>query len=386
MWPALAWWRRSCAPAPACRWRRAAPARSPCRGPRSPACRRWRCCWRSGAGAPSAGVSAWAWKSSASVSRLSIVASLRRSATERGPDVPRREGIVLSARVDISANRGRFAGHIGALPPRPGPTVTPCCPSSCSRLSRASPPTPSPGGCCACWAWPGWCCSALLGVAAPAGAAGGAALDAALAQRVRALALGKAGESGGVAGRGDSSASSIRGCASRRARTSSPTCRRACACGARRASACAARSGPTPWNVYLPITVKVFGRALVVPAGACRRQRRSPQRDLAAGRGRSGRRLRPRRGRPAPGRRPDAGAHAQAPARPCARPISRAAPVVRRRRDRAGGRHRRRVQRSRARRQALSTGIEGQPARVRTESGRVLTGLPAGERRVEVAL
>ena len=26
--------------------------------------------------------------------------------------------------------------------------------------------------------------------------------------------------------------------------------------------------GPTPWNVYLPITVKIFGRALVVPAGA----------------------------------------------------------------------------------------------------------------------
>jgi flagella basal body P-ring formation protein FlgA len=36
--------------------------------------------------------------------------------------------------------------------------------------------------------------------------------------------------------------------------------------------------------------------------------------------------------------------------------------------------------------QALSNGIEGQPARVRTESGRVLTGLPSGERRVEVAL
>jgi hypothetical protein len=26
------------------------------------------------------------------------------------------------------------------------------------------------------------------------------------------------------------------------------------------------KAGPTPWNVYLPITVKVFGRALVVPA------------------------------------------------------------------------------------------------------------------------
>lgn len=36
--------------------------------------------------------------------------------------------------------------------------------------------------------------------------------------------------------------------------------------------------------------------------------------------------------------------------------------------------------------QALSPGIEGQSARVRTESGRVLSGLPAGERRVDVAL
>ena len=36
--------------------------------------------------------------------------------------------------------------------------------------------------------------------------------------------------------------------------------------------------------------------------------------------------------------------------------------------------------------QALTNGIEGQPARVRTESGRVLTGQPAGDRRVELAL
>jgi len=36
--------------------------------------------------------------------------------------------------------------------------------------------------------------------------------------------------------------------------------------------------------------------------------------------------------------------------------------------------------------QAISNGIEGQPARVRTESGRVLTGQPVAERRVELAL
>jgi flagella basal body P-ring formation protein FlgA len=36
--------------------------------------------------------------------------------------------------------------------------------------------------------------------------------------------------------------------------------------------------------------------------------------------------------------------------------------------------------------QALNNGIEGQPVRVRTESGRVLTGQPVGERRVALAL
>ena len=36
--------------------------------------------------------------------------------------------------------------------------------------------------------------------------------------------------------------------------------------------------------------------------------------------------------------------------------------------------------------QALNNGIEGQPVRVRTEGGRVLTGQPVGERRVELPL
>ena len=36
--------------------------------------------------------------------------------------------------------------------------------------------------------------------------------------------------------------------------------------------------------------------------------------------------------------------------------------------------------------QALSPGIEGQPARVRTDGGRVVSGLPSGDRRIEVAL
>jgi len=35
---------------------------------------------------------------------------------------------------------------------------------------------------------------------------------------------------------------------------------------------------------------------------------------------------------------------------------------------------------------AMSPGIEGQTARVRTEAGRIITGMPVGERRLEVAL
>ena len=36
--------------------------------------------------------------------------------------------------------------------------------------------------------------------------------------------------------------------------------------------------------------------------------------------------------------------------------------------------------------QAMGPGIEGREVRVRTESGRVLTGVPVGDRRVEVLL
>jgi flagella basal body P-ring formation protein FlgA len=36
--------------------------------------------------------------------------------------------------------------------------------------------------------------------------------------------------------------------------------------------------------------------------------------------------------------------------------------------------------------QALTHGIEGQPARVRTESGQVLTGLPVADRQLELSM
>ena len=36
--------------------------------------------------------------------------------------------------------------------------------------------------------------------------------------------------------------------------------------------------------------------------------------------------------------------------------------------------------------QAISAGLEGQPARARTDSGRVLVGVAVGERKMELAL
>jgi flagella basal body P-ring formation protein FlgA len=36
--------------------------------------------------------------------------------------------------------------------------------------------------------------------------------------------------------------------------------------------------------------------------------------------------------------------------------------------------------------EALTAGLEGMPARVRTESGRVISGMPVAERQLELAL
>ncbi|HWH82425.1 MAG TPA: flagellar basal body P-ring formation chaperone FlgA [Burkholderiaceae bacterium] len=141
--------------------------------------------------------------------------------------------------------------------------------------------------------------------------------------------------------------------------------------------------GPTKWNVYLPITVKVFGTALVVTRGAASGSVLSAA-DLSL-----------------------AEVDLAEDASP---PVARAELAV--------GRtvaHTLKVGQSlrqshlKARQwfaagetvtvlaqgdgfsvaseaQALNPGIEGQPVRVRTESGRVLTGQPTGERRVELAL
>jgi flagellar basal body P-ring formation protein FlgA len=141
------------------------------------------------------------------------------------------------------------------------------------------------------------------------------------------------------------------------------------------------REGRTLWNVYLPIVVKVFGRALVVPAGAAAgsvladsdleeaevdlAEEFTPvfvDRKLVVGR---------------------TLAQALRPGQ-----AVRQAHIKLRQWFAAGetvkvvalgdGFSLESVG------QAITNGIEGQTARVRTDSGRVVTGTPAGERRLEL--
>jgi len=140
--------------------------------------------------------------------------------------------------------------------------------------------------------------------------------------------------------------------------------------------------GPSPWNVYLPVTVKVFAPALVaarpLPAGAVigEADLRTSEVDLAAD--------------PTP-------ALADA-ARAMGRTLGRALNAgqslregdLRARRWFAAGETVTVVARGTGfsvagEAQALTPGTEGEPARVRTAGGRVLTGVPVGERRVELA-
>jgi flagella basal body P-ring formation protein FlgA len=141
--------------------------------------------------------------------------------------------------------------------------------------------------------------------------------------------------------------------------------------------------GRTPWNVYLPIVVKVWGRALVVPAGAAAGSTlvegdlEEAEVDLAEEftavffdrKLVVGRTL----------------AQALRPGQ-----AVRQAHIKSRQWFAAGdsvkvvaigdgfalegiG-------------QALTNGIEGQPAKVRTESGRIVTGVPTADRRLELTL
>ena len=142
-------------------------------------------------------------------------------------------------------------------------------------------------------------------------------------------------------------------------------------------------NGPSRWNVFLPITVKAFGRGLVATAGATAgttlrandvasaevdlAEEMTPaltDPDLAVGRSLT-QSLRPgqtlRQAHLKPRLWFSAGDTVKVVAVGEGFSLEGEA-------------------------QALSNGVEGQPARLRTESGRILTGQPAGERRVEIAL
>jgi flagellar basal body P-ring formation protein FlgA len=141
--------------------------------------------------------------------------------------------------------------------------------------------------------------------------------------------------------------------------------------------------GPSKWNVYLPVTVKVFGNALVATSG------------VAAGSVLSAADLTPGE--------IDLAEDSSAPimktelalGRVLARPLKagqglRQSHLKARQWFAAGETVTVLAQGDgfsvAGEAQALNPGIEGQPVRVRTESGRVLTGQPIGERRVELAL
>ena len=142
-------------------------------------------------------------------------------------------------------------------------------------------------------------------------------------------------------------------------------------------------AGPVKWNVYLPITVKVYGKALVAA------------RDLAAGGELADQDLAQAEVDLAEDPSSAVGDSALAVGRTLTRSIKQGQSV--------------RQSHLKARQwfsagetvtvvtlgpgfsvsgeaQALNNGIEGEPVRVRTEGGRVLTGQAVGLRRVELAL
>ena len=223
----------------------------------------------------------------------------------------------------------------------------------------------------------------LLGVSAPAKADDTAlALDASLLESVRTLALGKAAEAGAprvevTIGQLDPRLH-LAPCQS-----IEPYLPAGVRLWGKARVGLRCKVGPTPWNVYLPITVKVWGRALVVPAGAVAGTVLTNA-DLAEAEVDLAEDFTPALVEPRlavgrvlaqnlkPGQTLRQG-HLKV------RQWFVAGETVKVVASGDGF-----ALESEA--QALSNGVEGQPARVRTENGRVLTGLPSGERRIEVSL
>lgn len=142
--------------------------------------------------------------------------------------------------------------------------------------------------------------------------------------------------------------------------------------------------GITPWNVYLPITVNVFGPALVssaaLPAGhvLAAEDFRQAEINLAEDT-----------------LNPPVTDVALLLGRTLAKPLTpgqslRERSLKARQWFAAGERVQIRVAGPgfavAASGEAVTAGMEGQPARVRTESGRVVSGMPVAERQLEIAL
>ena len=230
--------------------------------------------------------------------------------------------------------------------------------------------------------WAGLVLFGLLGAAAPAGAEQAPALEASLLENVRALALGKVTETAGS--RVEVSIGQLdprlhlAPCQS-----IEPYLPAGVRLWGKARIGLRCKVGPTPWNVYLPITVKVFGRALVVPAGASAGSVVS-EADLAEAEVDLAEEFTPAMIEPK-----------LAVGRVLAQNLKPGQTLrqahLKTRQWFSVGETVRVVATGpgfalESEAQALSNGLEGQPARVRTESGRVLTGVPSGERRIEVAL
>ena len=139
--------------------------------------------------------------------------------------------------------------------------------------------------------------------------------------------------------------------------------------------------GPSNWNVYLPVTVKVFGRALVVPNGAVAGATLAAadlveaEVDLAE------------EFTPAVLDRASAEGRVLAASLKPGQTLRQGHLKIRQW-FQAGETVRIVVAGTgfalESEGQALSNGIEGQPARVRLENGRIVSGSPSGDRRVQV--
>lgn len=141
--------------------------------------------------------------------------------------------------------------------------------------------------------------------------------------------------------------------------------------------------GPVAWNVYLPVTVKVYGRALVAATSL------GPGQELTAADLREAEVDLAEEPSPALLRADDA------VGRPLARALApgqtlRLAHLKARQWFAAGDTVKLTAQGDgfavSGEGQALTPGIEGQAARVRTDNGRIVSGIPVGERAVEIRL